>query len=68
MEKVTAPLPAADRNVTEWNSLPASAAKVIGCDDVESKTTVPVPAAQFADVLLLVHDPLKVHVALPILR
>src|SRR6266550_3791431 len=68
MEKVTAPLPAADRNVTEWNSLPARAAKVIVCDEVESKTTVPVPAAQFGDVLLFVHDPPNVHVALPILR
>src|SRR6266566_7338314 len=68
MEKVTAPLPAADRKETEWNSLPARAAKVIVCDDVESKTTVPVPAAQFADVLLFVHDPPKVQVVLPILR
>src|SRR5205807_111664 len=44
------------------------AAKVIVCDEVESKTTVPVPAAQFGDVLLFVHDPPNVHVALPILR
>src|SRR5439155_1152372 len=43
MEKVTAPLLAADRKVTEWNSLPARAAKVIVCDVVELKTTVPVP-------------------------
>ena len=68
MEKVTAPLLAADRKVTEWNSLPARAAKVIVCDVVELKTTVPVPADQLADVLLFVHDPPNVHVALPILK
>src|SRR5439155_20741110 len=63
MEKVTAPLPAADRKETEWNSLAARAAKVIVRDHVESKTTVPVPAAQFAGVLLFVHDPPKAHAA-----
>ena len=31
-------------------------------------TTFPVPADQFADVLLFVHDPPKVHVPLPILK
>jgi hypothetical protein len=43
-------------------------AKVIVWDEEASKSTVPVPAAQFADVLLLDHDPPNVQVPLPILK
>jgi hypothetical protein len=68
IEKVTAPLAAVDRKVTEENSPAAKTAKVIVWDEVEVKTTVPVPGPQFADVLLFVHDPPNVHVALPILK
>jgi len=63
---VIVPPLAADWNVTSWNSSPARFAKVIVWEDGESKNTMPVPAAQFADVLLLDHDPEKVHVPLPI--
>ena len=48
------------------NSLPGRLANVIVRDDPELNTTVPLPTAQFADVLELDHDPPKVQVPLPI--
>ena len=66
IEKVVVPLPAVDWNVTSWNSPPARFAKVSVCEDGESKITTPVPATQFAEVLLLDQDPPNVQVPLPI--
>src|SRR2546422_852425 len=66
IEKVTAPLPAVDWNVTSWNSSPTRFAKVNVREDGESKITTPVPATQFVEVLLLDQEPANVQVPLPI--
>src|SRR3989442_5312820 len=65
IEKMIAPLPAVDWNVTSWNSLPARFAKVNVREDGESKITTPVPATQIVEVLLD-QDPPNVQVPLPI--
>jgi len=59
-------LPAVEANVTLLNSRPTKPAKIIVCDAEELKTTVPVPAPQFEEVLPLDQEPLKVQVPLPI--
>ena len=66
MVNAIAPVPAADWNVTLWNSATAKFAKAIVCELVELKTTDPVPPDQLADVLPLDHAPLNVQTPLPI--
>src|SRR2546426_579938 len=66
IEKTIVPLPAADWNVTSWNSSPARFEKVNVREERESKITTPVPATQFVEVLLLDQEPANVQVPLPI--